>query len=61
MSAATRGSGAWSGYSSGSGARSNRTPGAAAAGGYVGSGVATTTLAARTLRDLVLSDTPTDL
>ncbi|MET9115801.1 FAD-dependent oxidoreductase [Streptomyces longwoodensis] len=39
----------------------DRATGLGWAGGYVGSGVATTNLAARTLRDLVLSDTPTDL
>jgi glycine/D-amino acid oxidase-like deaminating enzyme len=39
----------------------NRATGLGWAGGYVGSGVATTNLAARTLRDLVLTGTPTDL
>ncbi|WP_210719076.1 NAD(P)/FAD-dependent oxidoreductase [Streptomyces galbus] len=39
----------------------DRASGLGWAGGYVGSGVATANLAARTLRDLVLTDTPTDL
>ncbi|MFK4119324.1 NAD(P)/FAD-dependent oxidoreductase [Streptomyces longwoodensis] len=39
----------------------DRATGLGWAGGYVGSGVATTNLAARTLRDLVLTGTPTDL
>ncbi|MFI1004450.1 NAD(P)/FAD-dependent oxidoreductase [Streptomyces galbus] len=39
----------------------DRATGLGWAGGYVGSGVATANLAARTLRDLVLTDTPTDL
>jgi glycine/D-amino acid oxidase-like deaminating enzyme len=39
----------------------DRASGLGWAGGYVGSGVATANLAARTLRDLVLTGTPTDL
>ncbi|TKT07237.1 FAD-dependent oxidoreductase [Streptomyces galbus] len=39
----------------------DRASGLGWAGGYVGSGVATANLAARTLRDLVLTETPTDL